>query len=725
MYLPAMVFFTLLSKVTAFKALTAFHLGLAGLSMYALARTLKMGVLGALAAGIAFEFGAFTQLTGCCTVSAQASAWFPLSLIGIELAVKSETWLSRSAWWSVIGLAISQMLAGWLGQGAYYGLMVVGGYVAYRTVIVPPPAMRSLRARLVAVLLNGVVVLIIGFGLAAAGVLPRLEVIDNSTLKGGDYRGVAAYVADSPGWSPELAFARLLSMEAGSQLYYAGGSTIALAILAPLIARRRFSVPFFTVISIIAIVLMFNATIVHRVLYLLPRFQLLHEHLSYRVFIVLYFGIALLSGATISALVQCRNRRFLGLSAVFGLVILLAGIHQYERDREPIDQMTIWSVGIVGGLVLLYAILNPGWLTKLVPIGLIVMLFVDPLAWQIVRDRNLRALGDSQAQELLATYVEPAKSAQFLLDRTGLEPARFFGYEQALINEPRDPERFNGQYRAAMRQMLVLNVRGLYIGLEDLQGYNPVQNGRYNGFIQAMNREPQNYHVSYVLPGGLGSPLLNVLNSRYIIVPTKVPPGRPDLFHMTQRFPTVYTDPSVRILKNEDAFPRAWIVHEARQVAEGEALPLMTSGQLDLRTTAVLETDPPPLEVPADATADEVTVERYEPDRIQLTASTDASGLLMLSEIYDPGWKAYVDGDQVDLYVADHALRAVPLPPGQHEIELRYEPRSLQVGLAISGFTSLGVLGIWLMALARRLRDRSATSRRQWALSRSSPSGVE
>lgn len=695
MYFPAMLFFTVLPKVAAFKALTAFHLGLAGLSMYALGRVLGMGLFGGIAAGVAFEFGMFTEFTGCCTVYAQASAWLPLSLIGVELAVRSETWLARSAWWSVTGLAISQMLAGWFGQGAYYGLLVVGGYVAYRTLIAPPSAMRNPRARVSGLLVHGVAVLAIGFGLAAAGILPRLDVIENSTLRGGDYRGVAAYVARSAGWSPDLAFSRLLSIEAGRQRYYAGGAVIALAVLAPLIARRRFSVPFFAIISLAAIVLTFNPTVLHRVLYLLPRFQLLHEHHSYRVLIVFYFGVALLAGVTVATLDRSRNRKFVGASAILGLGLLLGGVYRFETARDPIDALTTGAIGVVSALVLLYALVKATWVRRLVPMAIIVVLLVDPLVWTIARDRETHEVLNQQTPGFIDSYAKPAESAQFLLDQREQGPGRFFGYEQSLIVGPRTPERFNGQYRSSRRNTLVLNNRSLYLGLNDIQGYNPVQNARYNGYVEALNEEPQEYHASYVLPGGLDSPLLDLLNVRYMVIPALVPPGRPDLFHMSQRYPTVYTDRYVRILENEAAFPRTWIVHEAVQAAPGEALPLMTSGAVDLRTTAVLETEPPPMEPPTNPAADEVTSALYEPDRIRLTARTDAPGLLMLSEIHDPGWRAYIDGKEVDIHIADHALRAVPVPDGTHEVELRYEPTSLKVGLAITGVTMAIVGGIW------------------------------
>jgi uncharacterized membrane protein YfhO len=79
-----------------------------------------------------------------------------------------------------------------------------------------------------------------------------------------------------------------------------------------------------------------------------------------------------------------------------------------------------------------------------------------------------------------------------------------------------------------------------------------------------------------------------------------------------------------------------------------------------------------------------------------------------LSEVYDPGWRAYVDGESVPIYVADHALRAVPVPAGNHTVDLRYESRSLQIGLGISLFTC-GVLAASLLGAA--WYDRRSSTR--------------
>ena len=66
-------------------------------------------------------------------------------------------------------------------------------------------------------------------------------------------------------------------------------------------------------------------------------------------------------------------------------------------------------------------------------------------------------------------------------------------------------------------------------------------------------------------------------------------------------------------------------------------------------------------------------VTRAVGDRVEERAATtgplgvagpaeDAPGLLVLSEVYYPAWKAYVDDLPVPLLAANHALRAVPVP---------------------------------------------------------------
>ena len=57
---------------------------------------------------------------------------------------------------------------------------------------------------------------------------------------------------------------------------------------------------------------------------------------------------------------------------------------------------------------------------------------------------------------------------------------------------------------------------------------------------------------------------------------------------------------------------------------------------------------------------------------------------MVLSEVYYPAWRAYVDGRPAPVLVADGLLRAVEVPAGEHEVEFRYESWALWAGIAVS-----------------------------------------
>ena len=86
---------------------------------------------------------------------------------------------------------------------------------------------------------------------------------------------------------------------------------------------------------------------------------------------------------------------------------------------------------------------------------------------------------------------------------------------------------------------------------------------------------------------------------------------------------------------------------------------------------------------------DNVQITEYRLNSITLDASLDADGFLFTSEIYYPGWKAYVDGKESKIYKADYIFRAVYLTPGSHTIVFKYEPLSFKIGLRLSLLTLL------------------------------------
>ena len=71
--------------------------------------------------------------------------------------------------------------------------------------------------------------------------------------------------------------------------------------------------------------------------------------------------------------------------------------------------------------------------------------------------------------------------------------------------------------------------------------------------------------------------------------------------------------------------------------------------------------------------------------------------MLVLTEVWYPGWRATVDGESRPVLRANYAFRAVRLGSGQHQVRLTFAPRSWGLGLAVSGLTLLTLVGrgVW------------------------------
>jgi hypothetical protein len=321
-------------------------------------------------------------------------------------------------------------------------------------------------------------------------------------------------------------------------------------------------------------------------------------------------------------------------------------------------------------------------------------------AWIAQRAESLAGGGDYQFKQVdLATYYAPTGAARFLQSRSPADQFRYFGYAEHIFG---GPVPYTLRWPDLAITALEVNNRALISGLEDVQGYNPIHLARYDEFIAALNGHPQNYHHTDVFASGLDSSLLDLLNVRYIVVPAQT--AQDQVAPRFQRaLQAVYADEFVRVLENPSAGPRAWLVHSAEQVPPGQALAALAAGRVDPRQLALLEAPPPPVAPSADPARDSVRITRNEADLISVQASSDAAALVVLSEVSYPAWAAYVDGQAVPLYVADHVLRAVPVPAGEHRLEVRYESAALSVGLVISLAAAAVLLGL-AMGTARAAR---------------------
>jgi hypothetical protein len=546
-------------------------------------------------------------------------------------------------------------------------------------------------------------VLLFGFGLAAAGLLPRLEYQTLSSLADG-YANIEGVRAAWGGWTLED-WKRLLV----PGLVYPGLTTLALVLAAPLLARVRHATPYFVALVLCTLILTGQeVTPLHRALYhLLPGFEWIHPHGPARIKVILYLGFALLAGAALSRLGE-RGRDagiLVALPVLTSLFLVTLGMSGGVRGLLSTDPgitlpaASLLALVVANVCLVIYAIAPQG--RGIAAFLMVLVVFADLFAAgrATVEERATASPGKELVRIDLTRNYEPTGAATFLRSEPGDGPARYFGFGPYLRGDKRSFH-YNNRFIKKDTTALLASNLGTSMGLQSIQGYNAVQLARYYEYITALNGKSQGYHNTDVYPQGLDSPLLDLLNVRYVIVPAVAEPDQSVLRELKNAHPTVYSDDRVEVLENREALPRAWIVHSARQVSPKETLKLLSSDAVDPRRTALLEQPPPDLDRPEKSSADRASVTAYEADQIRLETATGASGLLVLSETYYPAWKAYVDGRPVPLYVADHVLRAVPVPAGEHTVELRYESWSLRVGLAVS-LTAYLTLAALTVARAR------------------------
>ncbi len=178
--------------------------------------------------------------------------------------------------------------------------------------------------------------------------------------------------------------------------------------------------------------------------------------------------------------------------------------------------------------------------------------------------------------------------------------------------------------------------------------------------------------VEQELPKHAKTPLLNMLNARWIILSAET------------------------ALRNTAAQGNGWFVRQLTLVDNADA-EMAALGKTDLRTAAVADRrfagqlDGVPLGTGT------VRLDSYAPNELHYTTESEKGGVVVLSEIYYPGWTATIDGQPVELGRANYLLRALRVPKGRHTVVLTFRPASVSTTNAIA-YTALALLLLGLIA---------------------------
>jgi hypothetical protein len=187
-----------------------------------------------------------------------------------------------------------------------------------------------------------------------------------------------------------------------------------------------------------------------------------------------------------------------------------------------------------------------------------------------------------------------------------------------------------------------------------------------------------------------GFPVLNMLNTRYFIFPLQGGKTVP--------------------IQNPYTLGNAWFVNEVQYVDNANE-EIDALHRIDPAKTAVVDKKFS-AEVKSAAETDTlgtIKLTAYEPNDLKYEVNSKTGGTVVFSEIYYPGWQAYIDGVEAPHGRADYILRAMNVPAGKHVVEFKFDPKSLHVTETVA-FVALGVLTcvlvLFLFLQVRRARRK-------------------
>ena len=231
---------------------------------------------------------------------------------------------------------------------------------------------------------------------------------------------------------------------------------------------------------------------------------------------------------------------------------------------------------------------------------------------------------------------------------------------------------------------------------KSIGGYHAAKLRRYQEMIEAyINPEMQQLFSAVSEAGGDMTkvngdsicPVLNMLNTKYFIFPLQGGQTVP--------------------IQNPYVYGNAWFVDQITYVDNANK-EIETVGKIDLRHQAVADVKFKTQlgEAAVQDTASIVQITSYEPNRLTYDVNSGKGGVLVFSENYYPGWTATVDGQPVEIGRVNYILRAIHIQPGQHQVELAFFPKSVNMTETIAYIAFVLLLLVLVYVIFNQIKQK-------------------
>jgi hypothetical protein len=633
--------------LTGFQMEALGHVLLASVLTYIFLRGEAHKRSAAVLGSVAFAYGGYLVSYPLEQISfLEAAVWLPLALLGAKLLTQT----GRKRYIVLTAVAFTLAFLPGNPQNLVFLFYTTLAYYLYRSWQMKTPWPVVVRRM--------VLVLLLTAGLSAVQLLPSVEWWRHSTRASIPFEQAA--VAFPPQDIVQLVLTGLVSWW---QPMYVGVLSLVLACLAGLLARRR-DTAFWVALAIVALIFSLGKNVFgFEVAYLtLPGIGLFRDQERHAY--LLTFALAVLAAYGADQFLSPLRRparqwvakvaRWLrqALPMVFVLLLIAVVLHRMQLDpgdskQTPSHVAVLW-LALALTTLLFYLRLSGRGARRVMGVLLLLVLVFD-----------LFSLNRAQ---YYAAYHDPHTVSP--LWQQVLSDPGFFRVQEDEFPIIRDV--------AGRRQLR--QVSGVAIRL-----------AHYNEFL---NRAAED--VRWKLMG-----VKYVVTWRGSLLTKQNNPVEADLLATEGEGQTLK-----HLYRLPDAPRPAWIIHDVVVAGNRDELyERLNAAGFDPFATAVLSK---PVAVgPGDSSSDEVTLTHFDSGRVTLHARLGAAGLLVLGEVTYPGWRVYVNGAPARLFEADGVLRAVALPPGEWQVDFRFQPIAFYVGLAISLLTILTLIGSAVLARRR------------------------
>ena len=238
--------------------------------------------------------------------------------------------------------------------------------------------------------------------------------------------------------------------------------------------------------------------------------------------------------------------------------------------------------------------------------------------------------------------------------------------------------------------------------LNAVDGYDPLYPKRYGEFIQASKngkietRFTRQTRSDAVIAPGSGETdfssnlyrlkVLDLLGVKYIL--DRQENGSTEKTFPGERFKLIYERDGWKVFENLEVLPRAFLASEYDTFSNNDEFEnTFFDKSFYPKDYVLLEESINDLKFNAGKSGKKkqnLTITSYNPQRITFQTDAQDNTVLFHSDVYYPGWKAYIDNNQTKIYRANYAFRALAIPKGKHIVEMKYEPGWLTNAIVIS-----------------------------------------